>query len=407
MLGPFRLLAFAMIVPYTVAALHFARSVNGGQPLRRATGLTFGVLTACAVVPFCFDALPIAGLYAGMWVAALASFAVTRRDSMRRALLTANTVALSAMLACGLVYFGFMSLANAGGGASAEGEGLGLRCALLAEAFLLASLLLLGLGRILDGAYPASKRADHALQPFLVFSLFGIAYELLDLVPSLLGVQFALMPLFLLDGTVLLAVFCAVFAFVSARLGAEAFRETESLLLERRKLDQEMRLRLNRARAAIDQLTGLATRRIGQRRLDELQDARLPFTVAFLDMDGLKAVNDERGHLAGDEYLSSFAKRLGEAFPEADVVRWGGDEFLVIEGVPDEKGMRARLGELEAGLAAEEHDPPLRFSFGVASSRETENSDSLVRRADAAMYAAKRAKRRAAGGPGAGGAPCC
>lgn len=390
---PLSLLAFAMIAPFAAASLRFARAINGGQRLPRSVAFAFGALTACSLVPFCLGLLPLIGLFLGVWMAALIAFAAIRRDSSRRTLLMANTIALTAMLACSLVYFGYMCVTGMSSNGSPSGSELMYRCALLVGALALASLSLLALGRILDGAYPATKRADHALQPFLVFSLYGIAYELLDLLPSMLNIWFPLMPFFLLGGTVLLVAFCAVFASVSARLGAEVLRESENLALERKRLDQEMRLRLSRSRATTDQLTGLSTRRVGRQRLDALHDAGLPFCIAYLDVDGLKQVNDERGHLAGDAYLIAFAQRLATAFPDSDVIRWGGDEFLAIEESVAEPSLEKRLATLESSLAAEDHDPPLRFSFGVAFSQEDDDPDSLLRRADESMYANKRLKR--------------
>lgn len=392
--GLFCLLAFAMVAPYVAAALKFARAISSGQPLSRSTAFAFGILTACVIVLFCLGLLPLIGLFAGLWMAALVAFAALRRDSSRRTLLTANAVSLAAMLSCSLVYFGYMSATGLDSSMGAGAGELERRCALLACGLALACLLLLALGRILDGAYPASERADRALQPFLVFSLYGIGYELLDLVPSMLNVWFPLMPLFLLGGTALLTVFCAVFALVSARLGVEVFHESENIALERKRLDQEMHLRLARARATTDQLTGLATRRVGQQRLDEKWDAGIPFAIAYLDVDGLKEVNDEHGHLAGDAYLAAFAHRLAEAFPDADVIRWGGDEFLVIG--ESELPLRERLMALEGALAAERHDPPLQFSFGVSLSTAGVGPESLLHRADQAMYAEKRRKHERA-----------
>ena len=390
---PFALIALAMVAPLVAASLRFARAINGGQGLPRSTAFAFGALIACSLVPFCLGFLQLITLFAGLWAAALVAFAVIRHDSSRRTLLIANTIALSTMIACSLMYFGYLCVIGVSSTMEPSGAELTIRSALLAGALLLASAFLMALARIMEDAYPTSKRADHALRPFLVFSLYGICYELLDLVPSVLGIWFPLMPYFLLGGTILLAAFCAVFANASSRLGAEALRESESIALERKRLDQEMRLRLSQARAHTDQLTGLATRRAGQQRLKEMRETGLAFRIAYLDVDGLKEVNDERGHQAGDAFLLAFAERLAKAFPDACAVRWGGDEFLVIGDDASSPSLEKRLEALETALAAEEHDPPFRFSFGVACSVDGDDPDLLLRRADQNMYADKRRKR--------------
>ena len=123
----------------------------------------------------------------------------------------------------------------------------------------------------------------------------------------------------------------------------------------------------------------------------------------FVDIDRFKEVNDRLGHLAGDEVLRTVADRLGVSVRGGDVLgRVGGDAFLVVcPGVRGPASARA-IGERIARtvnqpirLAGATLD--IRVSVGVAlSSRRVVNPDVLVRRADAAMYASKRA---AAGQP--------
>lgn len=154
-----------------------------------------------------------------------------------------------------------------------------------------------------------------------------------------------------------------------------------------------------------DPLTGLANRRL----FDELLDAELartqrngtPLAVAYIDLDGLKDVNDTHGHDAGDVVIRESARRLLAAVRGADVVaRIGGDEFVIIyePTEPDEAGL---IDRLEAHLAA-----PIRWadvslacsaSIGIADTRVTGyRPDRLLATADAAMYQVKRARRRTA-----------
>ena len=353
------------------------------------------------VALFCIQALGTVGLFIGSWIASLISIALLGGRS-RRALLSANLAALCFMLACGLVFFGHMTVVGIVSPQEAqwfvEPGGAGMRGLFLAVALVLGSVFAIALASILHGAYPVSKSADEALKPLFLFAFAAIAYELLDAVPLTLGIWFDRMSFFLLGGTFLLTLFCAVFSYTTARTGAEAFREAEELALKRQRQDQEMRMRLYRRQVTVDQLTGLLSRRAGQLRLDELGKAEKPYIVAFVDLDGLKSVNDEYGHLAGDAYLAAFGEAIAAALPKHDLVRWGGDEFLVIHegGEKEEVELRERLDAIEAFAEANGVTLPVNFSYGTTEvSSFDETSDEVVRRADASMYKAKQKRRQA------------
>jgi len=149
-----------------------------------------------------------------------------------------------------------------------------------------------------------------------------------------------------------------------------------------------------------DPLTGLANRALF---LDRLQHAlestgrhRLPLAAVLLDLDDFKEINDSYGHSVGDELLCAVARRLTDAVRTVDTVaRLGGDEFaLVIEDV-DEARRDLVIERIKRAL-----DPPfliqgearqIRGSFGLALSRGNADTPSdMLRRADLAMYAAKR-----------------
>ena len=159
----------------------------------------------------------------------------------------------------------------------------------------------------------------------------------------------------------------------------------------------DVRRRAERAEAdaLLDPLTGLVNRRGWQMLLDrEEQRCRRYGAVAsvlVVDLDGLKAVNDQQGHAAGDALLQRAAEVLREAFRSADVVaRRGGDEFGVLAIETDAvaaRHERDRLQRLfdEAGVAA---------SIGVAARAATDGLPGAWNSADRDMYRVKRAKRR-------------
>ena len=162
--------------------------------------------------------------------------------------------------------------------------------------------------------------------------------------------------------------------------------------------------------ATHDPLTGLANRRRFQAALATTlaaaHDRRDRFALVYLDLDGFKAANDALGHEGGDRVLREVAQRLRASLQQADLVaRVGGDEFVVLlPACPTPASVRAVVDRLHAALRPpvelEGHALTLRASAGVAIYPEDGGTpDALLRHADRAMYAAK----RAAGGGAAGG----
>ncbi|MGC8633402.1 MAG: diguanylate cyclase domain-containing protein [Candidatus Limnocylindrales bacterium] len=152
-------------------------------------------------------------------------------------------------------------------------------------------------------------------------------------------------------------------------------------------------------RATCDVLTQLRNRASVLASLEEaLADPGPGGTaVVFLDLDGFKGVNDRLGHLAGDALLRMAAERLVQSVRATDPVgRLGGDEFLVVcpqvGGPARALAVAERIAEgLRAPVRLDGITLTLRASLGVAYTRRPVPADRLVRRADAAMYASKRA----------------
>ena len=149
--------------------------------------------------------------------------------------------------------------------------------------------------------------------------------------------------------------------------------------------------------AATDALTGLASRRSFYDSLEKaISLARRhasPLALVSFDLDGLKRTNDTTGHEAGDEVLASFGALLGTVCRLEDVAgRLGGDEFGVLLPGTDLAGAR-RFGE-RVVAAVRSHDAMSRrgvtASGGIAAWALDELPDDLLRRADEALYAAKR-----------------
>jgi diguanylate cyclase (GGDEF)-like protein len=159
-----------------------------------------------------------------------------------------------------------------------------------------------------------------------------------------------------------------------------------------------------RVLAQTDALTGLPNRRAALEHLAtasaEARQRGKGLAVGFLDIDHFKDINDQHGHDVGDQVLQLFAQTLRQVFRDGDyVARMGGEEFLVVlPGVAPQRA-QARIESLRTLLdqvAAELQRPGLRVTLSAGvTGLLAEDADTvpLLQRADAAMYAAKRAGR--------------
>lgn len=203
--------------------------------------------------------------------------------------------------------------------------------------------------------YPAyfMPRTDARVQVVICAALFGAAFLQVD------------------DGSV------AIWAVVVAM--SVAVNEVTS----------DLTGRLRRA-ARTDELTGLYNR-YGIRQEIERELARAvrqvsPLSIAVIDVDGLKRLNDEQGHAAGDRLLAELADEWQRTIRRHDMLgRVGGDEFVLV--LPDTDGVEA------AELLARLHSARKPWSFGIATLRPDDDADALLARADDRMYRAKRMSR--------------
>lgn len=243
----------------------------------------------------------------------------------------------------------------------------------------------------------------HLITPFLLYLALSdkkvetLALLLLTVVAILYKSTTGLGPFAVMspdEGMFLLMTYVFVLALISL-----------SMMLHKQELQTSMTSRdLWRRRAGIDELTGLSNRYIFMPILDaELGRTRRhnrPFSLAMIDIDHFKAINDSRGHMFGDKVLKSLAHFMQSEVRTIDVLcRFGGEEFCIL--LPETSLTFAayameRLREKLAkeGLPVDNERVMLTVSLGLVSfSGGEETQESLLKRADQLLYAAKHGGR--------------
>ncbi len=157
--------------------------------------------------------------------------------------------------------------------------------------------------------------------------------------------------------------------------------------------------------ARLDALTGLGNRRAFDETLAaemaRTRRAGSPLSVALVDLDDFKAVNDHYGHIEGDRYLREAATALHDSVRAGDrCYRWGGDEFALL--LPDTAreeadGVCSRLGSVVKQTCRTSDGRPLGVSYGVAELSDEMDAPGLVTAADLALRGQKQARASAGG----------
>lgn len=135
-----------------------------------------------------------------------------------------------------------------------------------------------------------------------------------------------------------------------------------------------------------------------ERELVKAERTDQQYVLGFIDVDGLKGVNDTQGHGAGDDLLRQVVDLVGGQLRDYDVVvRVGGDEFVC--GLPDMAldEVRQRLDAVNATLRKTK---AASISFGLVEREAGEDLEALIARADVAMYGARAARHASPGGDG-------
>ncbi len=149
-----------------------------------------------------------------------------------------------------------------------------------------------------------------------------------------------------------------------------------------------------------DPLTRLMNRRLFVRQLEDIRQhssAERPYTLILLDLDRFKRINDEHGHLMGDEVLVSVANTIMDIFgQDATVARYGGEEFMVLldntgleQGERQAETLRLAVESQPVENPLDESEVMVTISGGVVEGHHDSDLTELLRQADEALYAAK------------------
>ncbi len=194
-------------------------------------------------------------------------------------------------------------------------------------------------------------------------------------------------------------------ALQSISHGAQEFLSKEMMVghllmrVIRHSIARQKQLISAQAQALTDELTGIANRRSFdmelQRRIAESQRSGIQFGAIMFDVDYFKKVNDVHGHEAGDEVLRGVAKILNELVRVTDLAaRIGGEEFALIAPVVDVPELASIADRARQSIGGTQFDVPgaslqVTISAGVAMYTPDDDAQSVMRRADQALYQAK------------------
>ncbi len=170
----------------------------------------------------------------------------------------------------------------------------------------------------------------------------------------------------------------------------EAARERAEAIRHRIESEEDLR------RATTDELTGARTRTFGleevARELERAHRTGVTLLLAFVDVDGLKEVNDTQGHLAGDALLRLVGETIrANVRPYDLIVRYGGDELVC--AMPNLSALEARSRFLKIAAALAAVSPEHSITFGLAAAEPAERLQELLARADTDLLAARRADK--------------
>lgn len=231
------------------------------------------------------------------------------------------------------------------------------------------------------------------------FLWFAMGYVAFDSIPCMFDLPYRQVSRFLLGSCVLLWVQLYLFLGYAYRVFMRQHFEHEYHLLEQQQLEHHSLAMKLRKMAYTDALTGVYTRSYAMKLLHQWVNEQRTFSLVYIDLNGLKWVNDTFGHKAGDDYLIAVTEAVSGHLRANDVfVRIGGDEFLVLMPDVTESAASAVMDAAEKRLTDIGKDYVPSFSYGVerVSSDQSLDVGEIIHRADVRMYEDKKRRKHPA-----------
>lgn len=231
---------------------------------------------------------------------------------------------------------------------------------------------------------------DKRFNQLVSFEWYAVGYLLFDSISCVFVLPYFLLSVFLIGSCILLIIQFILFLVHTYRIIEKAHYEAEYYRLEEERADHVKRQMSLQKLAYIDSLTGAFTRRYAMEMLESMQKDRLDVTVAYIDVNGLKMVNDTLGHPEGDQYLKIIANSLNESLNKSDILaRVGGDEFLIVSNSTEKDALESMLSKVNGRLkdmGREGYRPSFSYGTVSASHHEPFDLDALLRESDRRMY---------------------
>lgn len=234
-------------------------------------------------------------------------------------------------------------------------------------------------------------------RPFMVFLWFCNIFLLLDSLLCMTEISWSLLPLLLIGAAVLKEFIIVRCLFHLDSVIKERPAENQHRVLTEKLEQQERRTEELKKRGDKDALTGLFSRRYLMEQTEQLLSKQRLFTLAFIDLDGLKSINDTQGHDEGDRYLLQFSRYISGQIRENDIfARIGGDEFVILFADCNEADAVGRLEKIRSGTAEGqfEHVPSFSYGTAAAAAGAQESVAGLLELADRNMYRDKGRRRQ-------------
>ena len=224
---------------------------------------------------------------------------------------------------------------------------------------------------------------------------FWLIVVFVDSIPSMFRLPADLVSLFLIGSNVLVLFLLAFFHIHVYHITENAYLEEEKIRLKTEEREQRLRTAMMEKDAYIDYLTGAFTRTYAQKQMAEMMDNGYSFCMVYIDLDSLKHINDEQGHIQGDLHLKLFVSKLKAQLRSLDTLsRLGGDEFLILMPDCTEEETEGRMKAIRERM---EQDKVYKicYSYGVVWVPAHSKSDiaEYLNEADRRMYEDKKGRR--------------